>query len=577
MSLTRLFLLLAAVAATAFGQGASPLIGGMWSGNVTPTSATVVARIAGPGLRVRLQVSTNPSLTSAVFSPIVNSAAPTGNAVKLTVQGLQPNTDYYYGIEVAGVLRLEPTSRGRFHTFPTGKSSFRIAFASCGDFRDADQRAYTAIMDEKPLLFINTGDLHYSDTNTTDPENYRSNYDQVLTHIVQGALYRNVPVAYIWDDHDFCGNDSDGTAIGRDTARAVYRERVPHYPLGAPGGTIGQAFTIGRVRFIMTDLRSAAGAANARESAAKTKMGVAQKTWFKQELINARDGGFPLIVWVSPDPWISAAKLGDDSWGGYTTERTEIANFIRDNRIANLAMISGDMHGLAFDDGTNSDYATGGGSPITVLHGAALTSEPSTKGGPYSGGAVPGSQQYGILEVYDNGGASIACRYLGMKAGDGRKLTHIFSGSPSGTRDHSLVNISTLARVASGTDSLTSGFVISAQSNRNVLVRAIGPTLAVFGVKDVLSRPMLAVFQGERLVASNSGWAGGGAGVASQRAAESEILIDAFDRAGAFRLADDTSPDAALVLSLAPGAYTVQVKSGDGTPGSVLREIYDLP
>ena len=152
----------------------------------------------------------------------------------------------------------------------------------------------------------------------------------------------------MWDDHDYCGNDSDTTAVGRDTARAVYRERVPHYPIGPAGGTVAQAFTIGRVRFIMTDLRSAAAPATQKESASKTKMGAAQKTWFKQELINARDGGFPLIVWVCPDPWIAQRKLGDDSWGGYATERTEIANFLRDNRITNLVMLSGDMHGLAY-------------------------------------------------------------------------------------------------------------------------------------------------------------------------------------------------------------------------------------
>jgi len=571
----RLILIFLAIATMAWGQGNSPFIGGVWSGNVTPTSATVAVRLNAPALRTRLLVSINPSLTPGTYSGAVNSAASTGNAVKLTVQGLQPDTDYYYGIEVAGALRTDVVSRGRFRTFPLGRSSFRIAFASCGDFRAPDQRAYTAILEERPLLFINAGDLHYSDTNSTNHEDYRTNYDQVLGHPEQGALYRNVPVAYMWDDHDYAGNNADTTAIGRDTARAIYRERVPHYPLGSAGGTMAQAFTIGRVRFIMTDLRSGSTAATAKESTSKTKFGSGQKAWFKQELINARDSGFPLIVWVCPDPWIAPAQLGDDSWGGYATERTEIANFIRDNRITNLALVSGDMHGLAFDDGTNSDYATGGGAPVTVLHAAALTSDGSTKGGPYSGGVLPGKLQYGILEIYDNGGPSVACRFVGMKVGEGRKMTHIFSGSPAGSKDHAIVNISTLARVASGSDALVSGFVISGASNRNVLVRAVGPTLSAFGVTDALSRPILSVYQGERLISTNSGWATPSATITARVAAEG--LLDAFDRAGAFRLVDETSADSALVLSLAPAAYTVQVKSGDGTPGAVLLEVYDLP
>lgn len=558
-----------AFVAVAWGQTAA-FVGGIWSGNVSPTSATVAAHLDASGQRVRLQVSQNEALTQPIFSGAVTTAAASGNAVKLTVQGLQPDTDYYYGIEVAGVLRTETVSRGRFKTFPMGKASFKIAFGSCGDFRAPDQRVYAEIMQERPLLFINMGDLHYSDTNSTVADDYRVNYDNVLSHNVQGALYRSVPVAYIWDDHDYCGNDSDTTAVGRDTARQVFKERVPHYPLGSAGGTMAQAFTVGRVRFIMTDLRSAAVAANQKESASKTKLGTAQKAWFKQELINARDGGFPLIVWVCPDPWIAKAQIGDDSWGGYTTERTEIANFLRDNRISNLVLLSGDMHGLAYDDGANSDYATGGGAPLQVLHAAALTSEGSVKGGPYTTGPFPGSQQYGLLEVYDNGGPSVACRFLGTKVGEGRKLTQIFSGSVAGAKDHALVNISTLARISSPTDTIVSGFVISGATNRNVLVRAVGPTLGAFGLNDALANPVLTIFQGDRLVATNSAWAG-------TTSTAADDLTEAFDRAGAFRLIDESSRDAALTVSLPPGAYTVQVKSGNGSTGAALLEVYDLP
>ena len=557
------------VCAAAIAQDAA-FIGGVWSGNVSPTSATVVARFNASGQRVRLHVSENPALAQPVLSAVVTTNANNGNTAKMTVQGLKPDTDYHYGVEVAGVLRSDTVSRGRFRTFPLGRASFRIAFGSCGDFRAPDQSAYTAIMQEKPLLFINMGDLHYSDTNSTSPDDYRYNYDNVLGHSVQGPLYRSMPVAYIWDDHDYCGNNADTNAIGRDTARQVYRERVPHYPLGAAGGTIAQAFTIGRVRFIMTDLRSASVSPTLKEAPSKTKLGTAQKAWFKQELINARDGGFPLIVWVCPDPWIAKAEIGDDTWGGHATERTEIANFLRDNRINNLVLLSGDMHGLAYDDGTNSDYATGGGgAPVAVLHAAALTSEGSTKGGPYAAGPFPGSQQYGILEVYDNGGPSVACRFLGSSVYQGRKLTQIFSGSVAGSKGHALVNISTLARINSASDAIVSGFVISGTSSRQVLVRAVGPTLSAFGVNDALPKPVLSVFQGDQLVGTNSGWA------TSRDATDS--LTSAFDRAGAFRLIDENSRDAAVVVDLSAGAYTVQVRSGDGTPGAALLEVYDLP
>ena len=122
-------------------------------------------------------------------------------------------------------------------------------------------------------------------------------------------------------------------------------------------------------------------------------------------------------------------------------------------------------------------------------------------------------------------------------------------------------------------DAVVSGFVISGSVNRNVLIRAIGPTLAAFGVGDALRQPVLSVYQGDRLLATNSGWARSSREANAQSTAD---LVDAFDRAGAFRLLDEGSADGAMVLSVAPGAYTAQVRSGDGTPGSVLLEIYDL-
>lgn len=536
---------------------------------MTPTSANVVARLTAPGLRARLQISVNQSLTPALFSAIGTTTAVSGNTLTFTVQGLQPDTDYFYGVEVGGVLRAEPLSRGRVRTFPLGTGSFKIAFASCSDYRKPDQRAFDAIAEEKPLIFFHMGDLHYNDTDSLNPDDYRENYDAILNHPVQSALYRNVSLAYMWDDHDFSGNDSDTTAIGREPARTVYRERTPHYPIAATGGTMAQAFTIGRVRVIMTDNRSGSVPPTQRESATKTRLGVAQKAWFKQELISSRDAGFPLTIWVCSQPWIAPAQLGSDTWGGYATERTEIANFIRDNRITNVVLLSGDMHALAFDDGTNSDYATGGGAPLTVLHAASLTHTGAPKGGPYAGGPILGGLQYGILEVFDTGGPSVACRYTGKRVGEGEKLSYIFSASALPSSGAAMSNISMLARVTGGDDALTSGFVISGLTPRQVLVRAVGPSLAAFGVAEPLGLPQLTVFRGSRVIGTNEGWA--------KDADTARVLTDAFERTGAFRLQDDTSRDAAIMLTLQPGPYTMQVRSVDRKAGAALLEVYEIP
>ena len=78
-----------------------------------------------------------------------------------------------------------------------------------------------------------------------------------LTQPGQAALYRHVPIAYVWDDHDYGPNDAGADSPTRTAARTAYREVVPHHPLVRPGDSpIQQAFTIGRVRFVLTDNRS---------------------------------------------------------------------------------------------------------------------------------------------------------------------------------------------------------------------------------------------------------------------------------------------------------------------------------
>jgi hypothetical protein len=82
---------------------------------------------------------------------------------------------------------------------------------------------------------------------------------------------------------------------------------VPHYPLALSSERcIAQSFGVGRVKFILTDLRSDRDAVTNRDDAAKTTMGPCQKERFKSQLLEA-NGRYPLICWVSTVPWIGAA------------------------------------------------------------------------------------------------------------------------------------------------------------------------------------------------------------------------------------------------------------------------------
>src|SRR5690606_1237836 len=127
-------------------------------------------------------------------------------------------------------------------------------------------------------------------------------------------------------------------------------------------------------------------------------LGQRQLTWLLDEIATA-SRTHALVVWVNPDPWIAPADPGRDDWGGYAGERRRIADAIAEAGTDNLVMLSGDAHMVALDDGTNSDYATGGGAGFPVLHAAALDRPGRVKGGPYSDGAYPGGGQFGVLSV----------------------------------------------------------------------------------------------------------------------------------------------------------------------------------
>jgi hypothetical protein len=328
----------------------------------------------------------------------------------------------------------------------------------------------------------------------------------------------------------------------------------------------------------MTDSRSAATPALEPQSAGKTMLGAVQKAWLKQELLSARDAGFPLILWVSPEPWVGPETTGNDSWGSYASERREIADFLKENRIRNLVVFGGDMHALAYDDGAHSDYATGGGAPLVVFHAAPLTRDFNSKGGPYTVGPFLGTQQYGILEITDTGGASVQCRFSGKRLGEGAKMVFQFTASAAtieprqsapldGGTERVLVNISARGRISSPADALMAGFAVGGRVPRNILLRAVGPSLRAFGITDAIPFPMLSLYRGATLVASNENWG----------LLDSARLTAAFDRVGAFRLAGTESRDAAMLLPLEPGGYTVHVSSISGALGSVMLEVYEVP
>ena len=375
----------------------------MWLGAVTHESAVVKTKLP-PQAAARLLVRT--AGREPIIFPSEPLAEKSGSVRSFRLRGLAAVTRYTCTIEVNGRPANYPPAVLRTFPTPGNAASFAFAFGSCAR-TGSEHAVFETIRRRDPAFFLHLGDLHYVNISRDDPQFFRAAWDTVLASTTQGALYRTVPLAYMWDDHDFGPNDADARTPSRAAARRVYREYAPHYalPAGEGNAAIYQAFSIGRARFIMTDLRSERSPKNARGGPGKTMLGAAQKEWFKRELAEA-SRSHAIVFWASSVPWIGAEDHGD-GWPAYADERREIANFIAQNGIRNLVILCGDAHMLAADDGTNSDYSDARGLRIPVLHGSPLDQHASYKGGPYSHGfhlPEPGEGCFGWVSVRDGDG-----------------------------------------------------------------------------------------------------------------------------------------------------------------------------
>ena len=152
--------------------------------------------------------------------------------------------------------------------------------------------------------------------------------------------------------------------------------------------------------------------------------------------------------------------------------------------------------------------------------------------------------------------------------GTGTVIAEVYDATPSASftvTTPRLINFSVIKNVST---SVTLGFVIGGATNETVLVRAVGPTLgtAPFNVGGVMADPKVELFDAAgKSLATNDNWGGTAA------------LATAFGATGAFAL-PTSSKDAALVVTLAPGNYSVVVTPVSGTAtGTALLEVYEVP
>jgi hypothetical protein len=178
----------------------------------------------------------------------------------------------------------------------------------------------------------------------------------------------------------------------------------------------------------------------------------------------------------------------------------------------------------------------------------------------------PASKDAALVALPDLGGYTV--QITGGDATSGSTLAEIYDASSAySATEPRLMNVSARSEVGGANGTLIAGFVVAGSVGRTVLIRAIGPGLAQFGVRAVLADPRLTLFSGSTPLASNDNW---------YEAPNAVAMAAASTQVGAFRVPAN-SLDAGLLLTLPAGSYTAQVSGAGGASGAALVEVYDVP
>jgi alkaline phosphatase D len=398
----------------------APFYHGVASGDPTPNAIVIWTRVtgddAGPVSGTwRMALDTN--FTSVVQSGTFTADSTTDYCVKIDVTGLQSNTWYFYEFTALGRNSLT----GRTKTAPTGGvDQLRFAFVSCSNYPTGYFNAYDRIKDRNDVdAVLHLGDYiyeyaagitairrdHLPTTEIIKLSDYRQRYSSYRLDPSLRKLHQQYPFITVWDDHETANNSwmdgaenhtpgNEGPWINRKNAgQQAYEEWLPiRLPEAGNPNKIWRKMSYGNMADIfMLDTRlygrTLQGARSVTDTAAHL-LGREQMEWLKTSLKNSTAkwkilGQQVMVGNLNPFWQIipGGLVLNDDQWDGYQAERKELYDFVLQNDIKNMIVLTGDIHtawamDLPYNQSTYNK-ATGQGSVGVEFVCTSVTSSSS--------------------------------------------------------------------------------------------------------------------------------------------------------------------------------------------------------
>ncbi|MBL9195000.1 MAG: hypothetical protein JNJ82_21770 [Opitutaceae bacterium] len=214
--------------------------------------------------------------------------------------------------------------------------------------------------------------------------------------------------------------------------------------------------------------------------------------------------------------------------------------------------------GGSIDIASNDNWGTGNSPGELAAVGATVGAFP----------LVQGSSDAAALLNLPPGGYTVVAS--GVRDGTGVALVELYELDAGG--ESRFANIATRGYVGTGGNLMIVGATLGGSGSRTLLVRVVGPTLGTFGVTGALADPRISIYRSESdgtttLIGGNDDWENG---------PNPDAPAAMAARVGAFPL-PSRSKDAALVVTLQPGAYSLHASGGSNGTGTALVEVYSVP
>ena len=249
---------------------------------------------------------------------------------------------------------------------------FTIAFGGGAGYVPKNERIWDTIGAIDPRALLLLGDNVYIDDPAT-PEMQLFHYYRRQSQPEWAKLAKKVPIYAIWDDHDFTTNDGwGGPAIEEPKwKREVWKVFKANWDNPYYGGGEEQPgcwfdFWIGKVHFVLIDGRYYRESPKGKDP---SMLGPAQMKWLKKTL----EKPATFTVFCTNVPVTPKVKPGSkDTWDGYSKERQRIFQFIADQKIPGVIVLSADRHR---SDAYRIDTGIKGMYPLYEWQSSRLTNQ----------------------------------------------------------------------------------------------------------------------------------------------------------------------------------------------------------